>query len=207
LGPLMAPLRESRWGRLVAPRLATSGTEPGSWLGLAIGASDGTGFGGLLGSAQRIPTLGPWMAPLRESCWGRWAVPQLVTAGTGPGSWLGLATGALGGTGLGEIMGSAPRKPTLGPRMAPLRESCWGATGGPATGDRWDRARRVAGTCHRGLEWHRTRRASGGHDRGTQGFLGRGHLQPLDWNLGILGLRGLDCLLVDGLEMQRLDWH
>jgi hypothetical protein len=66
LGPRMAPLRESRWGRLAAPRLATSGTEPGSWLGLAIGASDGTGLEGLLGSAPRIPTLGPWMAPLRE---------------------------------------------------------------------------------------------------------------------------------------------
>jgi hypothetical protein len=82
-----------------------------------------------------------------------------------------------------------------------------GALGGTATGDRWDRARLLAGTCHRGLGGHRTWRASGGHDRGTQGFLGRGHLRPLDWNLGILGLRGLDCLLVDGLEMQRLDWH
>jgi hypothetical protein len=86
-GPRMAPLREYHWGCLEATRLATNGTEPGSWLGLAIGAPDGTKLGGL-GSAPRIPTVGPWMAPLRESCWGRMAAPQRVTPRTGPGAWL-----------------------------------------------------------------------------------------------------------------------
>jgi hypothetical protein len=66
LGPRMAPLRESRWGRLAAPRLATSGTEPGSWLGLATGASNCTGLGGLLGdttgalrASWGVATCGP----------------------------------------------------------------------------------------------------------------------------------------------------
>jgi hypothetical protein len=123
-GPRMAPLRGSCWGRLATPRLVTTGTKPGSWLGLAIGGPGGTELGGL-GSAPRIPTLGPWMAPLWESCWGRLAVPQPVNARTGPGAWLGLATGVSNGTGLGGLLGDT---------TGALRASWGGPPCGSSTG-------------------------------------------------------------------------